>query len=234
MECGSLTAAFHVGCVHLLPTIDGDCLLMSDKEPPTYLSLSAASQLLGVHSSTLRRWADEGAVPVYITPGGHRRFARADILALAARRPLPAQSISSVLASRALAQTRSDLAKPSTAPAWMMAMSEQERQAWRRVGQQLMGVVLRYVGAHDEHSPLLDEARAIGMKYARLARAAGLPLTDAIAAALFFRDSLVEAAMDLPEEAHVRPAESARLLRRISRVANEVQLAVVAGYETEE
>ncbi|MCS6888638.1 MerR family transcriptional regulator [Chloroflexus sp.] len=207
---------------------------MSDKEPPTYLSLSAASQLLGVHSSTLRRWADEGAVPVYITPGGHRRFARADILALAARRPLPAQSLSSVLVSRALAQTRSDLAKPSTAPAWMMAMSEQERQAWRRVGQQLMGVVLRYVSAHDEHSPLLDEARTIGKSYARLARAAGLPLTDAIAAALFFRDSLVEAAMDLPEEAHVRPAESARLLRRISRVANEVQLAVVAGYETEE
>jgi hypothetical protein len=59
-------------------------------------------------------------------------------------------------------------------------------------------------------------------------------LTDAIAAALFFRDSLVEAAMDLPEEAHVRPAESARLLRRISRVANEVQLAVVSGYETTE
>ncbi|WP_322817128.1 helix-turn-helix domain-containing protein [Chloroflexus sp.] len=207
---------------------------MSDKETATYLSLSAASKLLGVHASTLRRWADEGAVPVYITPGGHRRFARADILALASRRPLPSQSISSVLASKALAQTRNELAHSSSAPAWMHAMNEQERLAWRRVGQQLMGVVLRYVSAHDEQSPLLDEARAIGHSYARLARAAGLPLTDAIAAALFFRDSLVEAAMDLPEEAHVRPAESARLLRRISRVANEVQLAVVSGYETTE
>lgn len=207
---------------------------MSDKETATYLSLSAASKLLGVHASTLRRWADEGAVPVYITPGGHRRFARADILALASRRPLPSQSISSVLASKALAQTRNELAHSSSAPAWMHAMSEQERGAWRRIGQQLMGVVLRYVSTHDEQSPLLDEARAIGHSYARLARAAGLPLTDAIAAALFFRDSLVEAAMDLPEEAHVRPAESARLLRRISRVANEVQLAVVSGYETTE
>ncbi|WP_298817976.1 MerR family transcriptional regulator [Chloroflexus sp.] len=207
---------------------------MNDKETPTYLSLSAASRLLGVHASTLRRWADEGAVPVYITPGGHRRFARADILALAARRPLPAQSLSNALASKALAQTRNELANPGVAPAWMQEMSEQERQTWRRVGQQLMGIVLRYVSARDEHSPLLDEARAVGRSYARLARMAGLPLSDAIAAALFFRDSLVEAAMDLPEEAHVRPSESARLLRRISRVANEVQLAVVAGYETEE
>ncbi|ABY36364.1 MAG TPA: helix-turn-helix domain-containing protein [Chloroflexus aurantiacus] len=207
---------------------------MSDKETATYLSLSAASKLLGVHASTLRLWADEGAVPVYITPGGHRRFARADILALASRRPLPSQSISSVLASKALAQTRNELAHSSSAPAWMHAMNEQEWLAWRRVGQQLMGVVLRYVSTHDEQSPLLDEARAIGHSYARLARAAGLPLTDAIAAALFFRDSLVEAAMDLPEEARVRPSESARLLRRISRVANEVQLAVVSGYETTE
>ncbi|WP_322822818.1 helix-turn-helix domain-containing protein [Chloroflexus sp.] len=207
---------------------------MSDKETATYLSLSAASKLLGVHASTLRRWADEGAVPVYITPGGHRRFARADILALASRRPLPSQSLSSVLASKALAQTRNELTHSSSAPTWMHAMSEQERMVWRRVGQQLMGVVLRYVSTHDEQSPLLDEARVIGHSYARLARAAGLPLTDAIAAALFFRDSLVEAAMDLPEEAHVRPSESARLLRRISRVANEVQLAVVSGYETTE
>ncbi len=206
---------------------------MNEEELPAYLSLSAASRLLGVHASTLRRWADEGAVPVYITPGGHRRFARADILALAARRPLPAQSLSSVLVTKALAQTRSDLAKPTSVPTWMATMSEADRQAWRRVGQQLMGVVLRYISAHDEHSPLLEEARAIGRSYARLAREAGLSLTDAIAAALFFRDSLVEAAMDLPDEANIRPAESARLLRRISRVANEVQLAVVAGYEME-
>ncbi|MDN5272043.1 helix-turn-helix domain-containing protein [Chloroflexus sp. MS-CIW-1] len=208
--------------------------MMDDKEAPTYLSLSAASRLLGVHASTLRRWADEGAVPVYITPGGHRRFARADILALASRRPLPTQSISSVLASKALAQTRTELAHSPSVPAWMATMSEQERLAWRRVGQQLMGIILRYVSTHDEQSPLLEEARAVGQSYARLARNAGLSLSDAIAAALFFRDSLVEATMDLPEEAHVRPSESARLLRRISRVANEVQLAVVNGYETEE
>jgi hypothetical protein len=39
--------------------------------------------------------------------------------------------------------------------------------------------------------------------------------------------------MDMPEEAHLRPEASARLLRRISRVANEVHLAVAAGYQTE-
>lgn len=196
-----------------------------------YLSLSAASKLLGVHSTTLRRWADDGAVPVYVTPGGHRRFARKDIEALAARRPISAHALGSAWAARALAQTRNDLAAPSARPAWLASISDEERAAWRRIGQQLMGVVLHYINSLRNDDDLLAEARRIGGEYAARARQAGMPLTAALEAALFFRDSLVESAMGLPEEAHLRPEASARLLRRISRVANEVHLAVAAAYE---
>lgn len=196
----------------------------------TYLSLSAASKLLGVHSTTLRRWADDGAVPVYVTPGGHRRFARKDIEALAARRPLSAHALGSTWAARALAQTRSELAAPATRQSWLASIGEEDRAAWRRIGQQLMGIVLHYINSPRDDEDLLAEARRIGGEYAVLARQVGMPLTAALEAALFFRDSLVESAMGLPEEAHLRPEASARLLRRISRVANEVHLAVAAAY----
>lgn len=196
----------------------------------TYLSLSAASKLLGVHSTTLRRWADDGAVPVYVTPGGHRRFARKDIEALAARRPLSAHALGSAWAARALAQTRSELAAPTTRQSWLASIGEEDRAAWRRIGQQLMGIVLHYINSPRDDEDLLAEARRIGGEYAVLARQVGMPLTAALEAALFFRDSLVESAMGLPEEAHLRPEASARLLRRISRVANEVHLAVAAAY----
>ena len=39
-----------------------------------WLSLGPASELLGIDPDTLRRWADEGRVPAWTTPGGHRRF----------------------------------------------------------------------------------------------------------------------------------------------------------------
>ena len=42
----------------------------------SWLALGAASQLVGVDPDTLRRWADEGRVEVFHTPGGHRRFRR--------------------------------------------------------------------------------------------------------------------------------------------------------------
>ncbi|MCU0490800.1 MAG: helix-turn-helix domain-containing protein [Chloroflexaceae bacterium] len=202
--------------------------MLSDEQ---FLSLSAASKLLGVHSATLRRWADAGEVPVYITPGGHRRFARSDIEGLAARNPTPTTAIVSTWASKAITHSRSEAGHTSQRPSWVTALPEGEREEWRRIGQRLMGVVLRYVNSERDDDGLLDEARTIGMAYAQSALRVGMPLTAALEAALFFRDSLVEAAMDLPEESKVRPEASARLLRRISRVVNTVQLAVAAGYE---
>jgi hypothetical protein len=97
-----------------------------------------------------------------------------------------------------------------------------------------MGIVLRYINSPHDDEGLLAEARLIGTDYARQALRANMPLTSALEAALFFRDSLVDAAMDMPEEAYLRPEASARLLRRISRVANEVHLAVAASYQSDQ
>lgn len=41
-----------------------------------------AAQLLGVCVSTLRRWESDGAIEARRTLGGHRRYRRADVLAL--------------------------------------------------------------------------------------------------------------------------------------------------------
>src|SRR5512143_3823349 len=44
-----------------------------------WLDLSDAARYLGVHFTTLRRWADAGQVPCIRTPGGRRRFAEAEL-----------------------------------------------------------------------------------------------------------------------------------------------------------
>ncbi|RRR70848.1 MAG: helix-turn-helix domain-containing protein [Candidatus Viridilinea halotolerans] len=202
-------------------------------EEEVYLSLSAASKLLGVHSTTLRRWADAGSVPVYLTPGGHRRFAHADLLHLAERRPSPAQQqlLNQAWATRALVQAHANIASTAKRPAWIAQIDEPARGAWRQVGQQLMGVVLHYLNSPHEDSELLAEARRIGGDYAHLARQTGMPLTAALEAALFFRDALVDAALHIPTAAQPPIGEQVRLLRRLSQIANAVQLAVASHYE---
>jgi excisionase family DNA binding protein len=206
---------------------------MDKPQQPVYLSLSEASRLLGVHTTTLRRWADAGVVPVYLTPGGHRRFARTDIEALIEQHSVSGQTLVSTWAQRALEQARTELERTEQQPSWLSRLGNNERDTWRRVSQQLMGVVLRYVSSQEDDAILLDQARSIGLDYAYHARRIGMPLAVALEAALFFRDSLVEAAMNLPEPVNVRADANARLLRRISQVLNVVQIAVAAGYEHE-
>lgn len=46
------------------------------------LSPSAAAELVGVHEDTIKRWAADGKVPAFRTPGGWWRFRRSDLLAL--------------------------------------------------------------------------------------------------------------------------------------------------------
>src|SRR5450756_9536 len=47
-----------------------------------WLRLSEAATALGVSLNTLRRWSDTGKLVCYRSPGGHRRYRRADVEAL--------------------------------------------------------------------------------------------------------------------------------------------------------
>src|SRR5471032_333091 len=44
-----------------------------------WLTLGQAAKFLGVAQSTIRKWSDQGRVPAFYTPGGHRRYRRTDL-----------------------------------------------------------------------------------------------------------------------------------------------------------
>ncbi len=60
--------------VIILPTAD-------DRE--RFLLPAAAARMLGVATSTLRRWAEEGKLQSGTTIGGHRRYRESEIARLA-------------------------------------------------------------------------------------------------------------------------------------------------------
>jgi excisionase family DNA binding protein len=49
-----------------------------------WLTLGQAAAFLGAAQSTVRKWADQRRLPVFKTPGGHRRFRRSDLEAFLA------------------------------------------------------------------------------------------------------------------------------------------------------
>jgi excisionase family DNA binding protein len=44
-----------------------------------WLTLGQAAKYLGVAPSTIRKWSDQGRLPAFYTPGGHRRYRRRDL-----------------------------------------------------------------------------------------------------------------------------------------------------------
>lgn len=43
------------------------------------LSPREAAAILGWHVETVKRWARDGKIPSFVTPGGWRRFSRSDL-----------------------------------------------------------------------------------------------------------------------------------------------------------
>jgi excisionase family DNA binding protein len=50
-----------------------------------YLTPSEVAAILHVSPKTVTRWATEGRIPCIVTLGGHRRFRREDVEAIAER-----------------------------------------------------------------------------------------------------------------------------------------------------
>jgi excisionase family DNA binding protein len=51
----------------------------SSRSEGEWLTLGQAARFLGVAQSTIRKWSDQGRVPAFYTPGGHRRYRRTDL-----------------------------------------------------------------------------------------------------------------------------------------------------------
>jgi excisionase family DNA binding protein len=201
----------------------------------TWLTLGEAAELLDVHPTTLRRWANNGDIPAMVTPGGHRRFAAVDLARFSRERSAlrNINGFAGLWATKALAQARNEVSTQRQ-QSWLTQFDEVARSRTRLLGQQLMGLTLQYLSSesNEENSAaILQEARRIGHQYAKHSIEQGLSLRMVLQASIFFRDSLIETALQLPETANIRPEANARLLRRVNALLNTVHLAVAEAYD---
>jgi excisionase family DNA binding protein len=196
---------------------------------PEWLALEQASRRLGVHPSTLRRWADQGAIDFFLTPGGHRRFLAEAIESFAREHQynrLPANR-NDVLVDTAIARARQGLPSQS----WWLAYDEQDREASRCLGRRLLGLILQFVARAEESNDLLVEAYSIGQEHARRGLTLGRPLNSLLQTIDFFRATLLEVAiLHFLALSRAEPKEQTRLLHRIERIVGEVQSGVVELY----
>ncbi len=201
----------------------------------TWISLASARQMLGVNESTLRRWADQGQIRSFRTPGGHRRFSESDIRALiaGATRGMPAADHYHELSNMAVARIRRRLQHArGPEPEWAAGIDEAGRVHLRQTGRRLISLTSEYLARPRARTRLLEEARGIGGEYGVQLARSGLPLREAVTAFTFFRRSLEETAKQVAQKENLSPEEASQTWGLINALGDEVLIALTDAYES--
>lgn len=203
---------------------------MNSIDSDEWLSLGQAAQVLGVHPSTVRLWADKGEIPVHRTVGRHRRFRRDEVEAWAAARREARQPAGHMIVQTALGRTRMQMAEGRLKDqGWYARLDEARRHEFRESGRRLLGALLHYLGEDGEAAP---EVVAIGCEYERLGRTAGLSLGETVRLFQFFADFLYDSVVDVYQASGFRAArEWAQMHRRVAAFTNAVLLALIEAHQ---
>jgi excisionase family DNA binding protein len=195
-----------------------------------WLSLSGAAELLGVHYSTVRNWANRGVLPVHKTIGGHRRFLRSELDLWLKSQRFTEPGDKSRLLNSAIRKVRFQISEGRIEEEdWYKKLKEDARVEYRRASISLVHGLTAELASEGDIAQ--TEAQAVGFRYASLGRKYGLSGIEALHAFLFFRSALLDSALVVFEEAAIRSPEAwGDMIRRINRFTDLVMLALLENY----
>lgn len=196
-----------------------------------WLSIRQASRLLGAHIDTVRAWADAGLITSYRTPGGHRRFSRADLLTFLKHQNQP-PSLDRRM-EQTLTRLRQTLSEHSHAD-WFKsqttAQADSERVRQREIGQRLLACVVNFVEQPEAYTYWLTEGRRIAREYGNLLMSSGVSAGNAARATIYFRQFILKAVLEVKLGSRTGDEEDAQLFQRVSTFLDEILLAILEAY----
>ena len=112
---------------------------MTSRDDSEWLTLGQAARFLGVAQSTIRKWSDNGRVPAFYTPGGHRRYRRADL--------------------ETFLERSGPGGKPKSGPLVLLVDDDEKVRELVRVNLEFEGYAVREAGSAEEGLSAIEEAK---------------------------------------------------------------------------
>jgi excisionase family DNA binding protein len=201
----------------------------------SWMDLSEAAAFLGVHFTTLRRWVDAGRVPCIRTPGGRRRFDRAELAGFLTSLhegecyTPDGEGDSTSLTSQVLPKHVGLHTEP-----WYERLAESDRAAMRSGGQRLMAVLMQYASRANGGEPFLQEGERLARRYGVVCRQSGLSLVETVRAFLMVRRSIKDSVYEAGALAGSPDPETWRLYDRMNAFLDVMLLETVEAYQSAE
>lgn len=207
--------------------------MTDEAEKQNWLTLGAASELLGVSESTIRRWADAGDIRSFRTRGGHRRILEGDLRQIVTNMPAAPSRDTDRVSDIALTRVKRRMTRgrQSQAMASFQGLDEQTRDRMRMLGRQLVDLFARYITSDTRRERFIDDARTIGREYGRTLVSSGVGLTSAVITFNSLRRSLDETASQIAMESGLPTEEAVEAVENILQLADVVLEGMAHVYE---
>ncbi len=204
---------------------------------PEWIGLREATRILGISPSTLRRWADEGTIRTFVTPGGHRRFSRAAVESLipgARRAGRPAMPLGETQAQMSRVYRRALGRDVADELGWRVAIGPEDRMRFRDDGRRILRAALAALETSDdaERERNIDEAAAASAEYGRAAAARSWPVSLTVTTYLRFRRPFLAELSALARRRGLDAGAATELTDRARDMFDRLLVATVRAQET--
>jgi excisionase family DNA binding protein len=204
----------------------------ADVQQEEIISISEASHILGVNEATLRQWTDEGELKAFITPGGHRRYSRADLkkFTRSSRKKLGIKDLAVEIEdtsglhreiARKFLEDNPNFRQPGSAYHRHLA----------DLGRRLLELVVKYVGEPSSRQETTAAAKEIGTSFGVTLAEMGLPLTNSVAAFLSHRDPFMKAAIHLISKREPVRGSMMDAIPLANQFIDEALVAMIAAHQ---
>ena len=196
------------------------------------ISISEASHMLGVSETTLRQWTDEGKIRAFITPGGHRRYNKAELRSFTGKQQRVHGIKDLVNRIEDTPQLHRELAHTHfSATSWYNKLDAESQRHLAESGKQLLHLVTRYITEPLKQKEVEELARNIGDNFGEQVAKLGLSLTESLEAFMLHRNPVVNAATDLMKRREALNERAVEALPLVTHIMDETLIALVAAYQ---
>ena len=196
------------------------------------ISISEASQMLGVSEAALRQWTDEGKVKAFITPGGHRRYSKVELKKFTGSHPRMLGIKDLVVELEETARRHREIARSSLKnTAWYGRINEETQENLSDSGRRLLNLIIKYITEPSRRDETLQLVRDVGREHGETLAKLKLPLTDSVEAFLVHRDPIMNAATHLMRKREAFTGRIVEAIPLVAHIMDEALIALVAAHQ---
>ena len=193
-----------------------------------WLSLSEAAELLGVHFTTLRRWADQGIISHMRTPGGRRRFKLLDLQKFLWQTQHNKTEGNKQTDSLSFGSVNIQLSMQNES--WMHKFGELDRIKLRGSGQMMFGLLLQYAARSENNLVFLEEAMQIAQDVGAVCARSEMTVIEVVEAFLLFRNTIMEMVLKSSTVQFSQDKEGRQIHLRTNEYMDALLLSIITSY----